>query len=269
MTGARPPAARMVGIVESRMSSRRLPGKNLRPILERPMLARLLERLRRSRVLAEVIIATSDDPSDDPIEQLARREGVGCHRGSLEDVLSRVLGAARAARADAIVEITGDCPLVDPGIVDAAARRLQQGDVDYVANILNRLTFPIGLDVQVYRTDLLEETAGLTQDPYDRVNVTPYIYHHAERYRIVNLVAPPALHRPGYRLCVDHAEDLALVSAIYETLYPGNPAFSAADVVQFLDANPALLGGNSARPDAFECPQARGPVREEVLVLDG
>jgi spore coat polysaccharide biosynthesis protein SpsF len=259
---------KVVALVESRMTSRRLPGKNFKPILGRPMLSRLLERLRRARSLDAICLATSVDPSDAVLEELARGEGIACHRGSLEDVLDRVLGAARSVNADVIVEITGDCPLVDPQVVDAAVARYLRGDVDYVANVLNRLTFPIGFDVQVYGVSLLAEIAGLTSDPDDRVNVTPFIYHHPERYRLLNLQAPPALARPFYRLCVDHPEDFELITAVYESLYPHNPAFTGADVIAFLDQHPQLAGKNNTRPDAFECPQVPGELRQEVLALD-
>jgi spore coat polysaccharide biosynthesis protein SpsF len=135
--------------------------------------------------------------------------------------------------------------------------------------MLNRLTFPIGLDVQVYGVTLLDEVSRLTSDSYDRVNVTPFIYHHPDRYRLLNLVAPPALTRPRYRLCVDHPEDFEVVTRIYEQLYPRHPAFSARDVIRLLDGDPELARRNTGRADAFECPQSDGELREEVMPLDG
>ncbi len=258
---------RVAAIVESRMGSRRLPGKTLRPLLGRPMVCRLIERVRRAALVDVVCLATSVDPSDVPLEELARGEGVACYRGSLEDVLGRTVGAARSVQADLIVEITGDCPLVDPGIVDAAVRRYGQGDADYLINVLDRLSFPIGFDVQVYSRSLLEEVEGLATDPDDRANVTPYIYHHPERYRVVNLLAPPALDRPGYRLCVDYPEDFAVIAAIYEALYPQNPAFTAYDIVAFLDRHPTLARQNTLREDAFVFPSSGGRARHEVLSL--
>lgn len=258
---------RIAAIVESRMSSRRLPGKNLRPILGRPMVARLMERLRRVALVDVVCLATSTDESDAPLEAVARQEGVACHRGSLDDVLDRVLAAARSIGADVIVEITGDCPLADPGIVDAAIRRFLRGDVDYVINVLDRLTFPVGFDVQVYGVSLLAEAARLATDPGDRVDVTPFIYHHADRYRVLNLLAPPELDRPQYRLCVDYPEDFEVVTAIYEALYPQCPAFTAGDMMEFLDAHPEIARRNTRREDAFGIPSSVGPVCHEVLTL--
>jgi spore coat polysaccharide biosynthesis protein SpsF len=258
---------RIAAIVESRMTSRRLPGKSLKPILGRPMVSRLIERLRRSRLMHEVCLATSLDPTDTPLEEVARGEGIACYRGSLEDVLDRVLCAAKSVQADVIVEVTGDCPLADPGIIDAAIRRYQQGDLDYLINVLDRLTFSVGFDVQVYAVALLEEVARLASDPSDRTDVTPFIYHHADRYRVLNLLAPPELERPQYRLCVDYPEDFEVVSAIYEALYPLDPGFTAFEIVAFLDRHPEIARRNTARRDAFGIPSSLGPVRHEVMSL--
>src|SRR5262249_59587119 len=135
---------RVVALVESRMASTRLPGKNLRTILGKPMLARLLERLKRCRMVDEIGIATTREPADDALEALARAEGVACYRGSVDDVLERTLNAATALKAGVIVEITGDCPLIDPAIVGAAVRRYLKGGADYATNALYRLCFPVG-----------------------------------------------------------------------------------------------------------------------------
>jgi len=256
-------------IVESRMTSKRLPGKNLKPILGRPMICRLLERLKRCRLADVICLATSVDASDAPLEELARAEGVECFRGSLEDVLERSLGAAKSVSADVMVEITGDCPLADPGIIDSAILRHARGDVDYLANVLDRLSFPIGFDVQVYSVSRLEEISQLTRDPYDRVNVTPFFYRHPDQYRLLNLFAPPALDRPRYRLCVDHPEDFEVVSDIYAALYPSKPDFSAVDIIAFLDRNPELAKKNVWRDDSFTFPSSGGKSRQEILELNG
>jgi spore coat polysaccharide biosynthesis protein SpsF len=235
---------RVVALVESRMTSTRLPGKNLRPILGKPMLARLLERLKRCRMVDELCVATTREPADDALEALARAEGVGCYRGSVDDVLERTLEAATAMKADVIVEITGDCPLIDPDIADAAVRRYLKGGVDYVANVLDRLSFPVGFDVQVYSRAALAEVSGLTDDPFDRGNVTPFFYHNPRRYRLLNLFAPPALDRP-YLLCVDYPADFEVVTAVYEALYPRRAAFDAFDIVGLLDERKDLAQRNA------------------------
>ena len=254
-------------IVESRLSSRRLPGKALRDLAGAPMLARLIERLKRVRLADTICLATSDRPEDAALESLAGERGVACYSGSLDDVLARVLGAADSVAADIIVGITGDCPLADPRIIDQAIARYRIGGADYVANMLDRLSYPIGLDVQVYSRGLLAAVDALCTDPTKRAHVTPYIYLNGERFRLLGLEAPPALERPHYRLCVDEAVDLEVIGEIYRALAPGNPDFGLAEVVAFLDANPALAGRNVDLPDAFACPRTRGPVRRERLPM--
>lgn len=250
------------------MTSTRLPGKNLKPILGRPMLDRLLERLKRSRRSHVVCLATSTDPSDDVLEGIAREAGVEVYRGPLEDVLARTLGAARSVVADVIAEITGDCPLIDPWIVDGVIERYAKGGYDYVTNILDELTFPVGFDVQVYAVSLLEEVSKRTSDPRDRADVTPYIYHHPKRYRLLNLRAPAGLHRPRYRLCVDYQQDFDVITEICSALYPQGPVFSAWKIIDFLDGRPDLVARNNWMPNAFECPSSGGAAAQEVMSLE-
>ena len=168
---------KIVATIEARMESSRLPGKTLSPILGRPMLELLLERVRRARRVDEVVVATTDHAADQPIEALARLLGAGCFRGSSDYVLDRVLRAAQAHQADLIVELTGDCPLLDPEVIDQVIEVFLSGEYDYVSNVLTR-TYPRGLDTQVFPVRVLQEVASLTQDPADRENVSLYIYEH-------------------------------------------------------------------------------------------
>lgn len=258
---------RVVATIESRMLSKRLPGKNARPLLGRPMLARLIERLERTRAVDVVCLATTTDPSDDPLCEIARDAGVEVYRGPIDDVMGRVLGAARAMGADVIAEVTGDCPLTDPDIMDAAIARYMQGDVDYVANILDELTFPAGFDVQVYATELLAEAAGNTSDAADRIDVTPYFHRNGGRYRLLNLRAPADLDRPQYWLCVDHPEDFEVISSVYSELYPSKPNFTARDVIAFLDGHPEIATRNTSRPGLFTFPTTGGAAGQELMRL--
>lgn len=232
-----------VAIIEARMRSTRLPGKVLAPVLGRPLLELLVERLARATRLDGVVVATTTHPDDAAVEALARRLGVGCFRGSEEDVLDRVLRAARAFTVDTIVEITGDCPLIDPAVVDGLVAAYRAGGFDYVSNVLRR-TYPRGLDAQVFSTATLEEVARLTRDPADREHVSLYIYTHPERFALHNV--PSALPAKWWdlRLTVDTAADLALVTVIYESLYPQNPAFGLADVLGLLERRPELIDLN-------------------------
>jgi len=227
------------------MKSTRLPGKNLLPILGRPMLEMLVERLRRCTSLAGIVVATTSDATDDAIEAVARRLGVACFRGSMDDVLDRVLRAARSVDADVIVEVTGDCPLCDPLMVDQMVATYLAKGVDYVGNFRPN-SYPLGMAVQVFATEVLAEVERLTNDPADREHVSLYIYEHPERFSLHNIASGLAEKYRHYRLTVDTPEDFALVSRVFEALHPLDPAFGLAEVLAFLDRNPALLDLNSS-----------------------
>ena len=225
--------SRRVVTIEARMTSSRLPGKVLLPAAGRPLLEHMIERLGRARHVDAVVVATTEEAACDPIAELADRLGVGCFRGSEEDVLGRVLGAAQAYDADVIVETTGDCPLIDPAIVDLVIERFAEGGVEYCSNTLER-TYPRGMDVQVFPAAVLAEVTELTNDPADREHVSLYIYEHPERYRLRSVVSE----RPDtaeLRLTVDTQEDYALVKAIFEALYPRDPAFGLEAVLALMD----------------------------------
>jgi spore coat polysaccharide biosynthesis protein SpsF len=233
---------RTVCTIEARMTSSRLPGKVLAEAAGAPLLAHMVERLRRARRLDAIVVATTEDRSSDPIAALAADHGVGCFRGSEDDVLARVLGAARAYDAELIVETTGDCPLIDPAVVDLVVERFLAGGADYCSNTLER-TYPRGLDVQAFPTAVLAEVDRLTQDPADREHVSLYIYEHPERYRLRSVTSG----RPELgelRLTVDTPEDLALVRAIFDALQPA--AFGLEEVVALLAARPDLRALNAA-----------------------
>lgn len=234
---------KIVATIEARMTSSRLPGKVLMPIMGKPMLAYLIERLKRSRV-DEIVVATTDRPTDDPIEQLATNLGVGCFRGSEEDVLGRVLLAAKSVGADVIVEITGDCPLIDPDIVDQVLDVYLSQQVDYASNTLKR-TYPRGLDVQVFSTNLLDEVNILTSDPIDHEHVSLYIYEHPEKYRLANLESGLSPAHANLRLTVDTIEDFSLIESVYNSLYLDNPNFSMGHVLAYLSDNPGVAKINS------------------------
>ncbi len=235
-----------VATVEARMNSSRLPGKILKDILGKPSLERLVERVRRAKLVDEVVVATTVSSEDDVVEAWARRAGVSIFRGSEEDVLLRVLQAATAYRADIIVELTGDCPLLDSGLIDEAIGYYLEHDYDYVSNNKER-SYPRGWDTQVFSRKLLEEVNGLTNDAADHEHVSLYIYEHPERYQLATLHAPQALHAPEWRLCVDTPEDFQVIETIYKNLYPQNPAFGAVEIMRFLKDNPDVLVNSSIR----------------------
>ena len=234
---------RIVATIEARMNSSRLPGKILLPLAGKPSLERLVERARKSKKVDEVVVATTVSASDDAVEQWAQKAGVSIYRGSEEDVLLRVLEAARAYRGDVIVELTGDCPLIDPTMIDSLIEMYQNSDFDYVSNVLER-TYPRGWDVQVFARKILEEVNLSTNDLADRENVSLYIYEHPERFKLGGMKAPKELYGPDIRICVDTLEDFQLVEAVYNALYFKNSDSTAYDVMDFLKKNPKVTALN-------------------------
>jgi spore coat polysaccharide biosynthesis protein SpsF len=233
---------RTVATIEARMTSTRLPGKVLLEAAGKPLLEHMIERLRRARTLDDIVVATTAESSSEPIAELAGRLGVGCFRGSEDDVLGRVLGAAQAHGSELIVETTADCPLIDPGVLDAVVERFHEGGVDYCSNTLER-TYPRGMDVEVFPTAVLEEVAGLTDDPADREHVSIYIYEHPARYRLRSVTSD----RPDtaeLRLTVDTPDDYALIRAIFEELYPRDPGFGLEAILALLEQRPDLAALN-------------------------
>jgi spore coat polysaccharide biosynthesis protein SpsF len=233
-----------IGItIEARMGSSRLPGKTLKPLLGQPMLGRMIERLRQVKEADIIVLATTDQPQDQPVVDLAKAMGIGYHQGSSEDVLDRVLKAAKKYDIDLIVETCGDCPLIDPGILDMQIQTFLNNDVDYVGCHLVK-TYPLGVDAKLFTTQTLEEVAGLTNDPPDRENVSLYIYEHPERYKILNIEAKGKYRRPELRLVVDHQEDFNLIETIYSELYSQNPAFGYDDILKLFERRPELIQMN-------------------------
>lgn len=231
-------------IVATRMTSSRLPGKVLMDLGGEPALARLIERIRRSRYIQDIVIATTTNTQDDVVAETAIRSGVQYYRGSELDVLQRTLGAAEQSDTELIVQITSDCPLIDAETIDTAIERmLEQPYMDYVGNHLVR-TYPLGFSVEVFRTKLLREAEQSTNDPADREHVSLYIYERPEAYKLSNVEAPHFLRHPEYRLTLDTAEDYQLIKKIFEDLYPDKSDFNLYDIIRYMQSRPELIGIN-------------------------
>lgn len=235
---------KIIATIEARMTSSRLPGKVLLPLAGKPALERLVERIRRSRYVDDIVVATTINNDDQPIIDLCKKIGCSYFRGSEEDVLSRVLEAAISVNGDIIVEITGDCPLIDHRHIDKVIELFYSGEYDYASNTIER-TFPDGFDVQVFPVHVLEEVDRLTQDPIDRVHVSYYIYSHPERYKLVNWKAEGDMYWPGLGITLDEEDDYTLIKKIFEKLLPVNEDFSAEDIVNLLRKQPELVEINS------------------------
>lgn len=230
----------VLAILQARMSSSRLPGKVLAEVAGAPMILRQIERLKRARRLDRIVVATSTEAGDDVLADTLVEAGVAVFRGALDDVLGRFIGAMDAfGPAATVVRLTADCPLADPGVIDATVACFERADADYASNTGEPRTFPKGLDVEVFRAAALREAAAETADPYDREHVTPFIYRRPERYALA-FHAQPTI-EGDIRWTVDRPDDLEFVRAVYDALYPADPAFSSNDVRAFVRSRPDLL----------------------------
>lgn len=227
----------ILAILQARMSSSRLPGKVLKPLLGAPMIVRQLERVRRCTRIDRIVVATSIDATDDPLAQVCMDVGVNLFRGSLEDVLDRFHGAALQYPSQTIVRLTADCPLADPHLIDQVIEFFLRGDFDYATNALQP-TYPDGLDVEVFRTSCLEQAWQEAALPSEREHVTPFIHRRPERYRIGHFAGDRDL--SALRWTVDEPLDFEFVSQVYAALYSSKPDFGTNDVLHLLEQRPNL-----------------------------
>jgi len=243
---------RVIAIIQARRASSRLPDKVLLDIGGEPMLVRVVERARRAKTIDEVVVATTADPGDDAIQELCEARGYPFYRGSPLDVLDRYYQAARQSRADIIVRITADCPLIDPDLIDEAVRAftgtpqqntiqpIEQYPYDFVANRLPPpwgRTYPIGLDLEVCTFAGLELAWKEAREPHQREHVMPFFYEQPQRFRILLLN-----HDPDYgslRWTVDTPADLELLRQIFAH-FPGRDDFSWLEVLSIFQQEPEL-----------------------------
>jgi spore coat polysaccharide biosynthesis protein SpsF len=231
----------IVAVVQARVSSSRLPGKVLLPILGRPMLAVQLERITRARRPDRIVVATSTEPADDAVAAVADAAGVETYRGPLDDVLARVHGASIGA--DHAVRLTADCPLTDPAMIDRVVDAHLETGADFTSNAWVR-TFPDGLDVEVMRTSALALAHFEARLPSEREHVTSFLDQNPERFRLHAVTGAPDL--SNLRWVVEREEDLTVVRAVFERLYPVDPAFGMAAVLALAEREPAIFAANAA-----------------------
>lgn len=252
----------ILGILQARTSSSRLPGKVLRPILGKPMLERQIERLARCHEIDRLIVATSEDRSDDAIAQLCQQLGVDCYRGSLDDVLDRFYQAASLYQPEHVVRLTGDCPLADPMLIDELIRFHLAEQSDYSSNC-HEPSLPDGLDAEIMRMTALALAWQEARLASEREHVTPFIRKHPKRFRI--RLWRNSVDLSHHRWTVDKAEDFDFVCAVYEALYPGNPAFGMQDVLDLLAQRPelAIINAGFRRNEGCEKSLAKDAQRSE------
>jgi spore coat polysaccharide biosynthesis protein SpsF len=232
-------------VVQARTGSTRLPGKVLLPLAGKPLLVRMLERLLAARTPSQVVVATTTDPSDDPVATLARQAGVDCIRGHPTDLLDRHIQAARSVDCDAVSKIPSDCPLIDPAVVDhVIGTFLEDPSYDYVSN-LHPATWPDGYDVEVVRRDTIELAHREAKLSLEREHTTPFIWERPERFKLRNVVWDRDL-QMTHRLTIDYAEDYELIRRVYDALHvEGQPPFGLQAILDYLEAHPDVFALNA------------------------
>jgi spore coat polysaccharide biosynthesis protein SpsF len=252
---------RIIAIIQGRMSSARLPGKILADIAGQPMLQRVFIRTSRAAAITETLFATTTDPSDDPVAEYCDFSGIPFRRGSLYDVLDRYYQAAKQARADVVVRVTADCPVIDPVLIDNVVNTLLEDKYDFVCNRLPppwHRTYPIGLDVEACTFEVLEKAWNEAREPQHREHAMPYFYEGVELTTINRLlqtgVSPRGfnialLHHTtdfgDYRWTVDTPEDLEFMRQVYAH-FNGHDDFSWKEVLDLVHNEPQLMQINAS-----------------------
>jgi len=239
---------RIVVVVQARTGSSRLPGKVLMPLANRPLLHRMLERVLAANTPSAVVVATTHDGADDVIETAAKEAGVACFRGHPTDLLDRHYWAGITFRADVVVKVPSDCPLIDPAVIDRVIGyyAAHADDADFVTN-LHPPTYPDGNDVEVIPFRVLETAWIEATQEHEREHTTPFIWERHDRFRIHNVPWECGLNYSStHRWTIDYLEDYQFLAAVYAALWTETrPIFSVADVLSLLDARPDIAALNA------------------------
>ncbi|MGG3887914.1 cytidylyltransferase domain-containing protein [Metabacillus fastidiosus] len=228
---------KVAAIIQARMTSTRLPGKVLKKVNGKTLLEYQLERVKRSKLIDEIIVATTTNKSDDPIVSLCNQLSVSVYRGSEDDVLSRYYEAAIQYDADVVVRLTSDCPLIDPQVIDFVIQTYMDNCevVSYVSNCFER-TYPRGLDTEVFSFQALQQAYQEAILQRDREHVTIYLYTNPEKFRLMTVRNKSD--ESQYRWTVDTIEDFELIKNILEAIYPVNSQFTWKGILGLLNENP-------------------------------
>lgn len=234
----------IAAIIEARMTSTRLPGKVLLSANDKPMLQHLVERLKRVKSLDRIVLATTGNAADDVLVEFAEAQGIDCFRGSEEDVMSRVIGAAESVGAEVIVSITGDCPVIDPVLIEQLIQMYLHNPCDYASN-RQIPGYPGGMDTQVYPLSVLKRSAAMTDDPLDHEHVTLHIRNHPELFRHLYLIAPEDCYWPDLDLSLDEIDDYRFLRTLIEHFGEANPFFTCREIIEVLAARPEWVEINA------------------------
>lgn len=230
---------KVVAIIQARMGSTRLPGKVLLKVLDKPLLAYQIERVKKAKLINEIVIATTTNEIDQEIVDFCEANFISYYRGSEDDVLARYYEAASHYNADIVVRITSDCPLIDHNIIDLVINEymINLNQIDYASNTVKR-SFPIGMDIEVMSFSLIESLNELELPQSFREHVTPFVYR-SGKFKIKQVLQET--NKSYLRLTVDTPEDFTLIRSIIEEIYPNNPYFSLNDLYDLFDKKPQFI----------------------------
>ncbi len=220
---------KVLGILQARMTSNRLPGKVLLDVGGKPMILQQLERIKAAREITDIVVATSSDVSDDPLVEVLEKEKVQYFRGSLLNVASRFLDVIREQDSPTVVRLTADCPLTDPDVIDLVIVQHHDYQADYTSNTLRR-TFPKGLDVEVFEVPAFENLLQSSLDAFEKEHVTPGFYNGKRNFKLHSV--EQEFDHSGARWTVDYPEDLEFVRNVYDALADFRGIFRASDVAK-------------------------------------
>jgi spore coat polysaccharide biosynthesis protein SpsF len=230
----------IVCIIQARTGSTRLPNKIFLDLEGKSVLARVIERVKNSKLINKVVVASPDSSENDAIEEFIKKDfpEVGVYRGSENDVLDRYYQAAKRFNANIIIRITSDCPLIDARVLDKVIQAFIDKKVDYTANVLGKRTYPRGLDIEVFSFDALEKMWKEAKESDDREHVTLYLRKHPEIFSTYNIINDQDYSQ--YRLTLDEEDDYKLIKLIYKKLLPKNENFGLGEIVKLLEKEPDL-----------------------------
>lgn len=221
-------------IIEARMNSSRLPGKHMLKVNNKPIIQFLFSRLKKVKNKDKIILATTNTSKDDVLVRLAKKNNISIFRGSENNVMQRVLYAAKKFKIDIIIGITADCPLIDPDIIDSCINTFEKNDCDYLNNALIP-SYPGGMNCQVYYTKILNKSYRSHINDHHKEHVTLEIIQNKKKYKHLYLCAPTNLYRPSLRIELDTAEDFKIIKKIITKLKKLKNNFSCKEIIQFFD----------------------------------
>lgn len=233
---------KIVTVIQARRGSSRLPGKVLMPLAGKTLLERMVERVLMAKKAGTVVIATTEDASDDAIAEICAQNNWNCYRGSTNDLLARHYLAAKPFNPDAVIKIPSDCPLIDPEIIDQVIEFYlnNKNKYDFVSN-LHPATYPDGNDVEIMSWKDLSEAFEKAERPFEREHTTPYMWEQPEKFRIGNVAWPTGKDfSMSHRFTIDYQADYDFIARVFDELYNSNPAFGLNDILQLLEEKPEI-----------------------------